>query len=81
MKDLTARENTTAAETAKHETVTVTPASLAYGYTRAMLELIARNNPKSCRFEDGKLTISRREYLLFSEGLAETQKSAGNKIW
>ena len=81
MKDMTALENSAAAEKAGTETVTVTPASLAFGYTQAMLELVARNNPKSCRFEDGKLTIGRREYLLFSKGLAETQKSAGGKEW
>lgn len=45
------------------------------GYGEAYLALVARNNPGVCRYRRGKLRMTPRAFLVFSQGLAGAQKA------
>ena len=45
------------------------------GYGEAYLALVARNNPGACRFRRGRLVMTPRAFLLFSQGMGEALRA------
>lgn len=60
----------------KNVEVSVSCRLLNGAYNSQMLELIAKNNPGVCRYENGILTMNGLAYMLFSEGMAGMKSKA-----